>query len=151
MLVDATVGHKLLSFRVAFSSYNQILIHPNDQKQIASSPSVAFTVTSFKATNNEAKYEALFAGLSLAKEMGIKKLEVKSDSQLVVNQLQGSYQVRDPKMTSYLSLAKELQSAFEEIAITQVPRYDNTHADALANLGSAFQASSPTIIPLFHL
>ena len=41
----------------------------------------------FKATNNEAEYEALIAGLNLAKDMGIKKLDISSDSQLVVNQL----------------------------------------------------------------
>ena len=41
----------------------------------------------FKATKNEAEYEALIAGLNLAKYMGIKKLDIRSDSQLVVNQL----------------------------------------------------------------
>ena len=54
----------------------------------------------FKATNNEAEYEALIAGLNLAKDMGIKKLDIRSDSQLVVNQLLGSYQAIDLKMVS---------------------------------------------------
>ena len=45
----------------------------------------------FKATKNKAEYEALIAGLNLAKDMGIKKLDIRSDSQLVVNQLLGTY------------------------------------------------------------
>ena len=44
--------------------------------------------------------------------MGIKKLEISSDSQLVVNQLLGTYQARDSKMTAYLAHVKELQSSF---------------------------------------
>ena len=57
----------------------------------------------FKATNNEAEYEALITGLMLAKDMGIRKLDVRSDSQLVVNQLLGTYSARDAKMISYLA------------------------------------------------
>ena len=45
----------------------------------------------FKAMNNKAEYEALIAGLNFAKDMGIKKLDIHSDSQLVVNQLLGTY------------------------------------------------------------
>ena len=60
----------------------------------------------FKATNNEAEYEALIAGLILAKDMGIKRLSIRSDSQLVVNQPLGSYQARDLKMASYLEHVK---------------------------------------------
>ncbi|KAL5556089.1 hypothetical protein UlMin_038325 [Ulmus minor] len=82
----------------------------------------------FKATNNEAEYEALIAGLNLAKDMGIKKLSVRSDSQLVT-----------------------LQPAFEEFDISQIPRADNSHADALANLGSSIPATESQTIPLLYL
>ncbi|XP_031281185.1 uncharacterized protein LOC116139651 [Pistacia vera] len=105
----------------------------------------------FKCTNNEAKYEALLTGLSLAREMGGKTLEVKSDSQLVVNQLQGTYQARDSKMASYLSMVKELQAQFEEFSIIQIPRVENYHADAFANLGSALPSSSQSSIPLLFM
>ncbi|XP_031252714.1 uncharacterized protein LOC116110637 [Pistacia vera] len=105
----------------------------------------------FKCTNNEAEYEALIAGLSLAKEIRARRLEVKSDSQLIVNQLQGTYQARDSKMTTYLNLVKELQAQFKEFFIAQVPRAENSHADALANLGSALQCSSQSSIPLLFL
>ena len=56
----------------------------------------------FRAANNKVEYEELIAGLSLAKGMGIKKLDIQSDSQLVVNQLLGTYQARDSRMTAYL-------------------------------------------------
>ncbi|XP_060972398.1 uncharacterized protein LOC133038310 [Cannabis sativa] len=105
----------------------------------------------FKATNNEAEYEAMIAGLGLAKEMGAKRINVFSDSQLVVNQVQGSYQVRDSKMTAYLEKTKELQSTSDEFTISQVPRENNSHADALANLGSSIQTTSPKTIPMVYL
>ena len=105
----------------------------------------------FKATNNEAEYEAMIAGLGLAKEMGAKRINVFSDSQLVVNQMQGSYQARDSKMTAYLEKTKELQSTFDEFTVSQVPRENNSHADALANLGSSIQTTSPKTIPMVYL
>ena len=96
----------------------------------------------FKATNNEAEYEALIAGLMLAKDMGIQKLDVRSDSQLVVNQLLGTYSAKDAKMISYLAHVKELQSSFNKFNITQVPRLENSHADSLANLVSSVLATT---------
>ena len=102
----------------------------------------------FKATNNEAEYEALIAGLMLAKDMGIQKLDVRSNSQLVVNQLLGTYSARDAKMISYLSHVKKLQSSFDEFNITQVLRLENSHADSLVNLGSSVSAMTCQTIPL---
>ncbi|XP_062103959.1 uncharacterized protein LOC133815088 [Humulus lupulus] len=93
----------------------------------------------------------MIAGLGLAKGMGVKKIVVFSDSQLVVNQMQGSYQARDNKMTAYLNKTKELQSVFDEFTINQVPRRENSHADALANLGSSIQTTDPKTIPVIYL
>ncbi|XP_057811428.1 uncharacterized protein LOC131025645 [Salvia miltiorrhiza] len=102
----------------------------------------------FKATNNEAEYEAMLAGLELAKEIGVKRINVFSDSHLVVNQMQGSYQAKDAKMIAYLGKTKELQLSFEEFTLSQVPRGDNSHADALANLGSSIQTTQPKVIQI---
>lgn len=104
----------------------------------------------FRSTNNEAKYEALIAELTLAKGIGVKKLQVRSDSQLVVNQLVGTYQARDTKMAAYVSHVKTLQSEFDEFDITQVPRLENNHADALANLGSSVPATESQHISLVY-
>jgi len=49
----------------------------------------------FKASNNQAEYEALIAGLLLAKNMGDRKVECKTDSQLTVDHINGEYQVND--------------------------------------------------------
>ena len=68
-------------------------------------------------TTKQRKYEALIAGPNLAKDMGIKKLDIRSDSQLVVGQLLGTYQARDLKMASHLEHVKNLQSIFKEFDI----------------------------------
>ena len=83
--------------------------------------------------------------------MGIKKLDIRSDSQLVVNQLLGSYQARDLKIASYLEHVKTLQSTFEEFDIAQIPILDNSHVDALANLGPSILATESQSIPLLFL
>ena len=56
----------------------------------------------FKASNNEAEYEALIAGLKLAREMRVESLEIYRDSQLIVYQVTDEYQVRGEKMAAYL-------------------------------------------------
>ncbi|XP_056695833.1 uncharacterized protein [Spinacia oleracea] len=55
----------------------------------------------FKATNNEAEYEALIAGMTLATELGASGLNIFSDSQLIVNQINGNYEAKDLKMTLF--------------------------------------------------
>jgi len=52
----------------------------------------------FSATNNEAEYEALVAGLKLAKELGIQTLQILCDSQLVVFQVKGDYQAKGARL-----------------------------------------------------
>ena len=56
----------------------------------------------FKANNNQTEYDALIAGMLLAKEMGAKSLIAKSDSLLVTGQVTGEYQAKDPQMIAYL-------------------------------------------------
>ena len=56
----------------------------------------------FQATNNEAEYEAVIAGLNLAHSMEDDQMEVSSDSQLVVKQIEDSYEAKCEKMILYL-------------------------------------------------
>ena len=56
----------------------------------------------FTSTNNEAEYEALTAGLAIAKEMDIRYLKAYSDSQLVVSHVTGDYEAREESMKQYL-------------------------------------------------
>ena len=76
----------------------------------------------FKASNNEAEYEALIAGLKLAREMKVVSLEIYSNSQLIVWQVTDEYQKRGEKMATYLQKAKDLLSTFNSFKIQQVPR-----------------------------
>jgi ribonuclease HI len=91
----------------------------------------------FKATNNVAEYEALIAGLQLAKELGAHTLHVYSDSQLVVGQVTDEFQTKGPKLSPYVSYAKLLLQHFEQSTIERIPRAKNTKADALARLATA--------------
>ncbi|XP_077215930.1 uncharacterized protein LOC143850585 [Tasmannia lanceolata] len=90
----------------------------------------------FKASNNEAEYEALLAGLSLAAELSAGKLKVYSDSQLVVNQVNGAYEAKGPRMKRYLQKVKEELQRMGEVEILQVPRDMNNRADALSKMAS---------------
>ncbi|GFZ15785.1 hypothetical protein Acr_25g0001940 [Actinidia rufa] len=102
----------------------------------------------FKATNNEAEYEALFAWLRVVVELGAQSLEIFSDSQLVINQVQGDYLAKDARMMAYLGEVKAASAKIKEFKISQIPREDNKKADALANLASTFEFISNRCIPL---
>nr|XP_043615952.1 uncharacterized protein LOC122587853 [Erigeron canadensis] len=90
----------------------------------------------FPASNNEAEYEALLAGLKMAKQMGVKKIQVFVDSQLVANQINGTFKANQASMQLYLEETKKLIEEFESFHIEQVRRNQNKKADALSKLVS---------------
>ncbi|KAM1857009.1 hypothetical protein ACFX14_007168 [Malus domestica] len=92
----------------------------------------------FKASNNEAEYETLLAGLRLAKHLGVKRIDIFSDSQLVVNQVTNNFDAKDSSMATYLAQTQLLLKHFH-YQITQIPRATNSHANALARLASAVE------------
>ncbi|KAM2437414.1 hypothetical protein EV1_014446 [Malus domestica] len=92
----------------------------------------------FKASNNEAEYEALLASLRLAKHLGVKRIDIFSDSQLVVNQVTNNFNAKDSSMVAYLAQTQLLLKHFH-YQITQIPRAANSHADALVRLTSAVE------------
>ncbi|XP_070019470.1 uncharacterized protein [Nicotiana sylvestris] len=61
-------------------------------------------------TNNEAEYEAVITGLELAREFGINQIIIKSDSQLIVIQMLGTYTAREARMHQYLKKIKRITS-----------------------------------------
>ena len=73
-------------------------------------------------------------------------MEVFSDSRLVVGQVQGELEARDPRMQEYLNQVRHLQSGFESFNLSQVPRSRNTHADSLATLATSSAQSLPQVI-----
>jgi ribonuclease HI len=90
----------------------------------------------FKASNNQAEYEALIAGMKLAREMEVTDLRAKSDSQLVTNQVSGEYQTKDPQLVKYLEKVQSLASQFKRFELIYVPRDQNARADLLSKLAS---------------
>ena len=100
----------------------------------------------FKASNNEAKYETLLAGLKRVLGMGAWDVEAYSDSRLVVNQVQGSFEARDSRMKEYLQVVKRVMGKFFTAKVVQVARGQNRHADSLATLASAMTKDVPRII-----
>ncbi|KAM1261952.1 hypothetical protein ACFX2G_027754 [Malus domestica] len=92
----------------------------------------------FKSSNNEAEYEALLAGLRLGKHLGVKGIDIFSDSQLVVNQVTNNFDAKDSSMAAYLEQTQLLLKQFH-YQITQIPRAANSHADALARFASAVE------------
>jgi ribonuclease HI len=104
-----------------------------------------------KATNNVAEYTALVEGLQLAAELGVKKLSVFSDSELMVKQMKGEYRVKNPELLELYNEAKKLAAGFEKLTITHVRREQNARADALGNeaLDGKIRkrgSTSPTIV-----
>nr|XP_027124543.1 uncharacterized protein LOC113741245 [Coffea arabica] len=90
----------------------------------------------FAASNNEAEYEAVIAGLQLARKLGAAHILVYSDSQLVVCQILGEYEAKEEAMQRYLSKVLQLVAHFESFEIQRIPRSQNRRADALSRLAS---------------
>ncbi|XP_059290353.1 uncharacterized protein LOC132043906 [Lycium ferocissimum] len=98
------------------------------------------SIRTVRLTNNEAEYEAMIAGLELAQSPGAKVIEAKCDSLLVVNQVNGIFEVKDERMQKYLEKTQVILHRFKEWIMQHVPREQNNEADALANLGSSVEA-----------
>jgi len=84
-------------------------------------------------TNNRAEYQALRLGVERAKEIGIQTLSVFMDSQLVVNQINGSYKVKNPDLAPVHQEVIALSKLFKEITFTYIPRELNKLADKEVN------------------
>ncbi|GIG90232.1 bifunctional RNase H/acid phosphatase [Plantactinospora endophytica] len=85
------------------------------------------------ATNNVAEYRGLIAGLEAAREVGAAGVEVRMDSKLVVEQMAGRWQIKNPGLRPLAAQAAGLVRRFDSVAYTWIPRERNRHADALAN------------------
>ena len=86
-----------------------------------------------KATNNVAEYTAMIRALDCCRRLGIKKLRLHSDSELMVKQMRGEYKVKHPDMLPLFAQARKLQDGFERVDFVHVPRAENAEADRLGN------------------
>ena len=87
------------------------------------------------ATNNVAEYTAAILGLERAAELGARRVTLRTDSQLLVQQLAGRYRVKAVHLVPLWRRVRELAAGFERIRFEHVPRERNVEADRLANAG----------------
>jgi ribonuclease HI len=90
----------------------------------------------FPTSNNMAEYEALLYGLRIAIETGIKRLDVRGDSQLVIDKVMKNASCHDDKMEVYYKAVRALEDKFYGIELNHVPRQYNEEADKLAKIAS---------------
>lgn len=86
-----------------------------------------------EGTNNQAEYEAVVLGLEEAKKINADELNFFIDSELVVNQLNRKYKVKDSKLGSLFVKAWNLTMNFKSVNFIHIPREKNSEADALVN------------------
>ncbi|XP_074356687.1 uncharacterized protein LOC141696445 [Apium graveolens] len=89
----------------------------------------------FYVTNNDVEFEALINGLKIDLEVGVVNLIARSDSELVVNQVNGGFQARGPRTELYMNGVQRLLEKFGSARLEGVPREENSNANTLANMG----------------
>ncbi|VFQ71851.1 unnamed protein product [Cuscuta campestris] len=95
----------------------------------------------FRVSNNEAEYEALINGLRILVKLGVSRVQVYSDSRLVVGQISGEFEVKEERMKRYRDLTLDMLGRFE-YKLEHIPRAHNAEADVLSKLS----AESPEYI-----
>lgn len=87
-----------------------------------------------KQTNNIAEYTALLKALEKARSLGLRRLSIHSDSELLVKQMNGEYRVKNEDLRPLFDEAKELAAGFASVRLTHVRREQNKRADELCNI-----------------
>ncbi|GAA0187299.1 hypothetical protein LIER_34587 [Lithospermum erythrorhizon] len=83
----------------------------------------------FEAMNNEAEYEALVAGLELVRTMGVRRILVRGDSKLMMDQIRGDYGIKNESLMKYHGKATTVAKSFAHIFFEHIPRSENEEAD----------------------
>ena len=99
----------------------------------------------FPTSNNMAEYEALLSGLCIAIKLGVKRLDVRGDSQLVIDQVMKEFSCHDSKMEAYCNAVCRLEDKFDGLELNHVPRKYNEDADELVKIASGWTTVPPNI------
>ena len=99
----------------------------------------------FPASNNMAEYEALLSGLRISIKLGIKCLDVRSDSQLVTDQVMKESSCHDSKMEAYCNAVRRLKDKFDGLELNHIPCKYNKDTDELAKIASGRTTVPPNI------
>ena len=142
MSESATVGHNKIE-RVVIATDGGARGNPGpaaigvvirDAEDPDGAPLVEISEAIGKATNNLAEYEAIIAGLEAAKGLGAREVVLRADSQLAIEQLKGSYRVRNAGLRPLWRRARRIADEFDTVRLEHVKRALNKEADALVNL-----------------
>ena len=95
-----------------------------------------------QTTNNVAEYRALILALEKAIDLGVRRLTIFSDSELLVKQFSGSYRVKNAGLKTLFEKAKKLQTKFDFLEVHHIPRGENQRADRLARQAISHRNSS---------
>ena len=99
----------------------------------------------FPASNNMAEYEALLSGLRIAIELGIKRLDVRGDSQLAIGQVMKEASCHDEKMETYYNAVRRLEDKFDGLELNHIMCKYNEEADQLAKIASGQTTVPPNV------
>ena len=104
----------------------------------------------FPASNSKAKYEAIIVRLDLAISVSSEKNIIRSESQLVVGQVNSEYETKDHRMTKYVSLINLRLGSFVAWRLEHVPRSSNEKADALAAVATPLPIKETMLLPVYY-
>jgi ribonuclease HI len=99
----------------------------------------------FPVSNNVAEYEALVNGLRIAIELGVRCLDARGDSQLIIDQVMKNSHCRDPKMEAYCDEVRRLEDKFYGLELNHIARRYNETADELAKIASGRTTVPPDV------
>jgi ribonuclease HI len=99
----------------------------------------------FPASNNVAEYEALVNGLHIAIELGVRRLDARGDSQLVIDQVMKNSHCRDREMEAYCDEVRRLEDKFYGLELNHIARRYNETADELAKIASGRTTVPPDV------
>ena len=99
----------------------------------------------FPYSNKEVEYEALVVWLKAARRLGIRRLKVFWDSNLVIKQVKGTYGVKNPNVADYKAIVQEFMRHFTSIECKMINQNENKLADSLASLATVLKKEKMTL------
>ena len=104
----------------------------------------------FSASNNESEYEAILAEIELATTVSVDKLLIRSNSQLMIGQVNEEYESRDPRMEKYVSLVKQHLGGFSSWKLEHIPKDYNEKVETLVVVAASLPITETLCLPIYY-